>query len=127
MTFGLFKPVFWFINTDCAKEPTDLYKHMVAASKNRIMAYRLATDIPFDIRIFNRDLQHYFMSNMESVTEDEMENGPLEAFIDFRKKPEGELIVKLKKLNFDNRKVKVENNDLKHPNILRIFCDTVSR
>ena len=67
------------------------------------------------------------MENMESVTPLEMEKGPLEVFVDFRKRSTGELKVKLKKLDFSNRETKVEKHDLEHPNILRIFCDTVSR
>ena len=50
------------------------------------------------------------MDNMESVTPVEMENGPLEVFIDFRKRSAGELKIKLKKLDFSKREIKVETH-----------------
>ena len=126
-TFGLFKPVFWFINNDCAKESTDVTIHRKAAGSNKIAGFKLTTKIEPEERKYFREVQKYLMDNMESVTPLEMERGPLEVFIDFRKRSAGELKIKLKKLDFSNRETKVENHDLDHPNILRIFIDTVSR
>jgi len=40
-------------------------------------------------RKYYRDVQKYLMENMESVTPLDMEKGPLEVFIDFRKRSSG--------------------------------------
>lgn len=92
-------------------------------------------------------LQKEVVNNTKSVTEEEMENGPREIFIDFRNnekggkrkhrrrmrgrgvQQEGEVIIKLKDMKKINEKVKerVKLTDKDHPNVLLIFLDTVSR
>lgn len=74
-------------------------------------------------------LQETMNTEMKEVTPEEMENGKNEAFIDFREKEEGELVIKLKDLTKTDTKVKEEVKDLDDDNlnILRIFIDTVSR
>ena len=126
-TMGMYNPVFWFINTDCAKEATDMTIQRKAAGKNKIVGFKLTTQMDPEDKKYYRKVQRILMTNLVSVTPVEMENGPLEAFIDFRKKSAGEVKIKLKKLDFSKREIKVENHDLEHPNILRIFVDTVSR
>ena len=42
-TLGMLKPVLWFINTDCAKESTDVTIHRKAAGKNKIAGFKLTT------------------------------------------------------------------------------------
>lgn len=63
------------------------------------------------------------MKGIVGVTEEEMKNGEQEVFVDFRKKKEGEILIKLKDLSH-KRKLLPEDND--NLSILRIFVDTIS-
>ena len=67
------------------------------------------------------------MEGLKPATQFDVEHGKEEVFIDFRLKEEGELIIKLKNLNLKNRKFSILKEEKSHPNILRIFIDTVSR
>lgn len=69
------------------------------------------------------------MDNIIEVNETRMEEGDEEVFLDFRKDPEGEVVIKLKNLRDRKESVKkyVLKTDEKHMNVLNIFIDTVSR
>lgn len=75
------------------------------------------------------ELQSLIMDSMKSVTEEEMENGDKEVFIDFRKNYNGEILIKVKNLLDRNETVRnrVKKSDKQHLNILNIFIDTLSR
>lgn len=63
------------------------------------------------------------------VTEEQMENGNEEVYVDFRTKSQGEVILKVRNLidKDEELKKRVKKLDKDHLNILHIFIDTVSR
>ena len=89
------------------------------------------TMIPYTHMYYQFYLQDTINYNLKAVTQERFDNGPEETFIDFRKDPNGELKIKVRDLRknkmFDFMNYRVKKHDKKHPNILRIFVDTVSR
>ena len=60
------------------------------------MAFPDTHNMPFETKKFYRKAQEWVMSNLSSAEPEDIENGDKEIFIDFRKKKDGELIIKLK-------------------------------
>lgn len=69
------------------------------------------------------------MNNIMGVTQKDIDNGYEEVYVDFRKKKEGEVILKVRNLIERNPKIRerVKKLDDDHYNILHLFVDTVSR
>ena len=94
------------------------------------MSYPLVTEADFNTKNNQYKLQEYVVKNFKEETEESMETGPREVFIDFRTNPEGEIKLKLKNLKNDQNpeiQKRVKPVDSEHQNILLIFIDTVSR
>jgi len=127
---GLFKPMYWF-RGDCAFEKNDasLYLARLKGSKHRILGLPNIKSLSLDTIIHYEDLQDKIIKGGVPVSEEEMENGDIEVFYDFRKGDDkGEVIIKVRDLTKKKEyKDKFLPHDRDHLNILQIFVDTVSR
>ena len=128
---GLYRPVFWGRST-CSQYTTDVSEHKTVAGSLGVVSYPLTTQLSPESRMYILQLQAQTMSKLAPANQQELDNGDREVFIDFRKKPEGEVILKLRdvrsKLQKDKPKApQLLPHDKEHMNVLHLFVDTVSR
>lgn len=122
-----FKPMIWG-KTDCSNIETNMEDYRRAARESKIVSFGKSTDLSFGERTDSwYGPQEALLNTMKSSTQDEIDNGEREVFIDFRKKEEGELTVKLKDVRTKGKGQNLLPPDPRHLNILRVFMDTVSR
>lgn len=93
------------------------------------MSYPLVTKFPYEVKNQQYKFKNKIRAGMQSETEESFKNGEREVFIDFRKDPEGEFVLKLRNLKETDPEVKerVKPLDDDNYNVLMIFIDTLSR
>ena len=93
------------------------------------MSYPLIDTFPYKTIYQQYSLQKAINEGIKEATPEQVQNGKEELFIDFRKSAEGELITKVRDLTKSSKLIglQVKPSDKEHPNILRIFIDTISR
>ena len=86
-------------------------------------------DMSYKTKYQNYDLKEANNDNIVGVTEEEMENGKEEFYVDFRNKKTGKFIIKVRNLIERDQVIRdrVKKLDEQHLNILHIFVDVLSR
>lgn len=105
------------------------------------MSFPLLTELSSGVAFDNYKMQKEIYNHTKPSSNEEIENGKREIFIDFNKQEkgkkkmrggvnqEGKVIIKLRDMKKQSEEIKnrVKNQDREHPNVLLIFLDTVSR
>lgn len=130
MIQGIYKPIFWFDSRqDCRLQGSgDLAVYKRAAKSTKIVSLPLTNKFSFQEQYYQDKLLDKVTNDMQSATQEEINNGEREVFYDFRTNPNGEVIIKLRDLSKTKEfegKFLPHNDDF--PNVLNIFIDTVSR
>jgi hypothetical protein len=123
---GVYKPLFWG-RSECNQYSTDLSLHRQKSGLTGIMSYPLSTKVEPEKRIYYTALQSSIISNLAESSQNEIDNGEKEVFIDFRNKPDGEVVIKLRDIRNSNPNHNLLTHDKDHMNVLHLFVDTVSR
>ena len=96
--------------------------------KNKILSYPLIANFGYQERYRQFKLQAETMKGLRASSQKEIDNGPREAFIDFRgEKPEAVIKVRNLLKVKPSLKKRVKNIDEEHLNVMHIFLDTVGR
>lgn len=123
---GLYKPIFWG-RSRCDQYATDLSLHRMRSAPSGIISYPQSNQIDYDYRTYLTRFQNEINSKIARSTQEEIDSGDKEVFIDFRRVPEGEVILKLRDLRKKSPGLNLLPHDKDHLNILHLFVDTVSR